>query len=887
MFFAQGFFQLGRMWRRLDFWMRRERLEKELEEELALHSGLSAEAGQAAGLPLEAADMESRRSMGNITLAREESRDWWGFVAIEDFLKDFRYALRVLIKNPAFSVVSIVSLALGIAGNTAIFSIINGLLIRPLPFAEPDHLLRITGFFPKAILALFQERSKTMEIASVSPGAEFNLTGNGPAVRVTGSETSVNLFPLLGVGLEWGRAFAAGEDRPGADGVVILSYELWRSHFAADPNILGRTITLGGVNRRVIGVMPAGFAFPSSKVRLWIPARMAPANMTDYWGGEFVPLIGRLKPGASAAQARAEIHALAENLWKAFPFPMPRHWSSDSTVISLQTDLVGEARSRLFVLLGAVGAVLLIACANVASLLLVRATARRKEIAMRAALGAGRARIVRQLLTESVALALAGGAAGLLLGWSGVSLFRSVVPSDTPAMAHIALDWNVAGFTAALSILTGLAFGIAPALNAWKLDLMETMKTGSQRSTTHKWASLRNCLMAGEIALTLVLVAAAGLLIESLFKLTTADPGFNPQRIVAVKISPNESFCAKREACIAFYSRLLGQTRGANGVVDAALANTIPLDGMLPDIPADVENQPKTADYPAPMLWVGAISPNYLRLMQIPVLAGRAFGDADAANAPAVILVTASTANHFWPGEDPIGKHIKAVNDKDWRTVVGVVADVRQFSLANRTPGSISGAIYMPYAQAVVGDQQMPAVMNLLVKTAGDEEQSQIDIRRIATEANPDIPVSVASPLNQVLQGSISGLRSTIWVFISFAAAALALAAIGVYGLLSYSVSQRTYEISVRMAIGATGGAMAGMVLKQTLRVTLAGLCVGVLASLALTRYLGSLLFGVTARDPATFAGVVLFLMVVAALAGLIPAWRAARIDPIRTLRAE
>lgn len=879
------FYVLGRAWRRISFWARRDRLSQELTEELEFHLHLKESIKQERSA--QRASEESRCEMGNLTLAKEESRDMWGFVCIDNLLHDIRYALRVFRRNPAFASIAILSLALGIAGNTAIFSIINTLLIKPLPFQEPSRLVRITQLYPKAILDYFQQRAKTIDIAFVSPVSEFNLTGEGPASRITGSETSANFFSIIGANVERGRTFEHDENRPGNDAVIILSDELWRTKFNSEADILGRTVTLSGINRRVIGIAPASFSFPSTAAQFWIPARIDPRDAEDYWGGEFVPLIARLRPGVTIQQARGEIHSLAEGVWKLFPWPMPRHWNADSTVISLQSDLAGDTRTELFILLGAVGTVLLIACVNVASLLLARATARRKEVAMRAALGAGTGRITRQLLTESLVLAFAAGIIGVVLGTSLLSLFRAVVPPEIPGMAHVGLDWRVCAFAAALSVLTGLSFGIVPALNAGNLDLIDALRSGSQRSATKTWIRLRSGLIAGEIALTVVLVGGAALLIKSLYDLTAANPGFNSRRILTLKISPDESFCAQRESCIAFYERLIAEARGLPAVVDAAMANTVPLDGQLPAIPADVEDHPRTADFPSPMLWIGAVTPHYFRLMQIPVISGRAFTEADGPNASPVILISASTARRFWPGADPIGKHIRRTGEKGWRTVIGVVADVKQFNLENHSPGSISGAIYMPYSQAIQVKGQIPVVMDLLVKTTATAEQAGVELRSIALNANPNVPVGRVVSLTDIVGDSISGFRSTIWVFVSFASAALLLAAIGLYGLMSYSVSQRTYEISVRMAIGAPVSSVVRLILSQSLRITTMGVLVGLLAALALTRFLSGMFVGVTATDPFTFAGVILLVLIVTGIASSVPAWRAARIDPIRTLRAE
>ncbi len=864
----------GRIWRRLLFWARRDRLEQELAEELALHLDLKKQEGNGEG-------------MGNLTLAREESRDMWGFVWIDHLLHDIRYALRMFRRNPGFATVAVLSLALGIAGNTAIFSIINSLLIKPLSYREPASLMRITQLYPKAILEYFGQRSRTMDIAFVSPGSQFNLTGAGPASLITGSETSANFFSVLGATVERGRTFEAGEDRPGNDGVIVLSHALWRDRFQNDPDILGRTVTLNGINRRVIGIAPDGFAFPSTMVQFWIPARIDSRNTVDYWGGEFVPLIGRLRPGANLQQARSEIHSLAAGIWKLFPWPMPRRWNADSTVISLQADLAGDTRAGLFILLGAVGTVLIIACANVASLLLARASARRKEVAMRAALGAGSGRIIRQLLTESVVLAVTAGFIGVVLGTASLSLLRALVPNELPGMAKVGVDWRVCLFAAALSVLTGLAFGLIPALNAGKLDLVEAMRSGSQRGATKNRMTVRSWLIAGEIALTVVLVAGAGLLMKSLYNLTTVNPGFDSARILTIKISPNQSFCKQRESCLAFYSRLMAQARGLDGVVNVAAANTVPFDGELPEMAADVEDHPRTAEFPSPMLWAGAVTPSYFRLMQIPLVAGRVFSVADGPAATPVILISASTARHFWSGINPIGKHIRRSGEKEWRTVVGVVADVRQFNLVNHSPGSISGAVYMPYSQAVEGGGNVPVAMDLLVKTTATAEQAAVQLRRIARDADPDVPVGRVVSLTDIMADSIAGFRSTMWVFFSFAATALVLAAIGLYGLMSYSVSQRRYEISVRMAIGAQASSVVGLILSQSLRITLLGMVGGIGVAFLLTRLLSGMLFGVTATDPLTFTVVAVLVFAVAATASSVPAWRAARIDPIRTLRAE
>jgi predicted permease len=875
-----------RLLRKIKAQLHRRQFQDELSEELELHNALKLQEYRESGLPTELAAAGTRRVMGNMTIAIEESRELRSFLGIEHFIQDIRFALRLLRRNPTFTIVSVLSLALGIGGNTAVFSIVNAMLIKPLPFAEPDRLVRITEFYPKALLEYFQQRSRTMEVASVSPGFEMNVTGYGPAFRITAGGVSANLFSLLGVAPQSGRIFEPGENQPGRADIAILSHQLWRSHFGADPGVIGRVVTVNGRDRRIVGVMPPGFAFPTTRVELWFPAVIDSSVMEDYWGGEFVPLIGRLRKGATLDQARGEVASLSAPVWSMFPFPMPHHWNANSTVIPLQTDLVGDARRRLLILLATVAAVLVIACANVGSLSLARAARRRKEIAMRAALGAGRFRIVRQLLTESVVLAIIAGAMGLLLGSWALRMFSSVVSAELPAFPHIQIDWTVGAFTVGLSLIAGIAFGAVPAIGISRFNLFDALKS-TGRSASGPSTRLRSWLIAGEIGLTLILLVGAGLLIRSLYVLSSIDPGFGSKHVLATKISPEQSFCVQAAACVSFYSQLLAEARGIPGVVDAAVANTLPLDGLVPMIPVDVEDHPKTADFPAPMFWTGAVSPEYLRLMGVPLVAGREFSYLDAADSEPVVIITASTANRFWPGQNALGKHIKFVWETRWRNVVGVVRDVRQYNLENRMPAALSGAVYMPYSQSVQDDRHIPAVMNLIIRTAASAPQASEALYRLAVTRNPNIPVGKVVHLEQLVEDSVSTLRWTTWLFLSFAGVALIIATIGIYGLIAYSVSQRTHEISLRMAIGASNTSIVRMILGQALRVALAGLMVGVIGSLFLTRGLSALLFEVKTTDPLIYTAVSAFLMIVALAAALVPAWRASRIDPIRTLRSE
>lgn len=884
---APPYTRLLRGWRRILFRFRRDRMSQELAEELEFHLEQKRADNRALGLAPQPALELARRQMGNLAIAQEDCRDMWSFLRWERLGQDLRHALRMYGRTPIFTAVCVLSMALGIGGNAAMFSLINSLLLRPLPYFEPSRLVRITGIYPRAAVPFFQERSRTMEIAAVSAGSEFNLTGHGPASRLFGSAASPDFLAILGVPVALGRSFRAGEEFPGRDRIVILSHALWKERFGASPSIVGQSIRLNGVDRQIVGVMPAGFSYPSARVQLWIPLRMDPSNFVEYWGTEFMPLLARLRPAASVDAARGEARALADQFRPRFPFPMPRDFNANSTTILLQQDIVGDSRGRLLILLCSVAAILLIACANVASLLLSRATTRRRELALRVALGAGRLRILRQLLTESVGLAILGGGLGIALGISALSIFKSLLPSSLPGLSQAAIDWPVAAAVTALAVLSGLASGLAPALSASQVDIASMIKSGGQRAATGLWTRLRSALVAGEVALTLVLLISAGLLLRSVYKLSTADAGFDPRNILTVEISPNQSSCVGREACIALYGRLLKRATTVSGVREGAVASSVPLDGRVSQIPVDVEDHPRTADFPSPMLWLNAISPSYLRLMRIPLLAGRDLTPSDGSAAAPVVIISEATAKRFWPLREAVGKHIKSTADNVWRTVVGVVGDVNYFTLSQPFPPGVAGIVYMPYAQSVDGNSQIPAAMTLLVKTAPGRARPARAIEQLAREQDPNVPVGRVRTLEDVVAGSYSEIRATMLLFLSFAGAAIALAAVGIYGLMSYWVSQRTYEIGLRVAVGCSRRQVLALILSHGMRLALYGVAAGILGALVATRFLAVLLFGVAPTDALTFAVVTALVLGVSAVATIVPAWRAAGIDPLTALRAE
>jgi putative ABC transport system permease protein len=868
--------------------LHRDRVERDLDQEVRHYIDLLTADKIGHGAERDEARRDALIELGGVEQVKEKVRDVRAGHLLENLWQDLRYGTRTLAKYPGWTLVAVLSLALGIGANTAMFGIVNAVLLRPLPYPQADRLVRVSGYYPKGAMQVLQVHSQTMDIAGYSPNQEFNLTGFGEAIHLFGTPVSGNFFALLGSTAAIGRAFEPGDDVPGRNRLVILSHALWRDKFSSDPSVIGHLITLDGISRQIVGIMPASFDFPSPETQFWIPLTMDPRDSEDFWGKAFMPLIARLRPGATIPQARNELHPMINLAITRFSFPMARNWNAEATVLPLHDDLVQNVRGKLLLLASAVGFVLLIACANVAGLLLSRSVTRAKEIAVRASLGASRGRIVRQLLTESVVLALAGGLLGLALAFGFLRVLKAVLADQAPELARVSLDWQVLAFVSSLAILSGLISGLAPALSASRANLINVIKSGGQRSQGAAGIRLRSCFVATEVALTVVLVVGAGLLIKTLWKLSQVNPGFRAEKIMTVRVTPNQSFADDRPACIALYDELLRRARGISSVSDVAATNALPMGNQVPGIVVDFEGHPrKVGETLAPLPWAGAVTPDYFQIMHIPLLAGRLFTEADGAKAPLVILVSASTAKQNWPGENAVGKHIKAVWDQQWRTVIGVVADVRQFDLAGNVPSWLNGVVYLPYPQAVDLTEKIPVAMNLLLKTDDQTGRVAAEIRDLVRGVNPNIPVSAVRSMESVVSASTAQPRSITWLFVSFGAAALILAAIGIFGVVSFSATQRTYEIGLRVALGAPRSNVFSMVLGQGIRLVLAGLAVGVAASLLLSRLMMSLLYGVAATDPLTFLGVTVLLIATAALAGYLPARRASRIDPLTALRVD
>ncbi len=880
--------RLRQLFLRLLALFHRDSLDCDLDAEISTHLALAIEENLRSGMSPQQARRQALIHFGGPQQAKESVRDQHTLPFLETLVHDLRYGARMLRKYPAFTAISVLTLALGIGANTAIFSLVDSILLRPLPFARPQNLVSLTGTYPKGAFVALRDQAKSLDVAAYAEGHEFNLTQHGEPLRLTGTLVSAEFFMVLGVRPQLGGPFTPGDDKAGQDNYVILSHALWQQRFAGDPSIVGKSIQLEGVSRQVLGVMPVDFRFPSAKTQVWIPLHNDPSDTIAYWAGDFMPVIARLRPGASIPQARSEIRLFQSGVFKLFPWAMPASWNANISVVELKHDMVSDVRSRLVLLLGAVGLILLIACVNVANLALSRAGTREKEIALRLAMGADRKRVIRQLLTESVLLALLGGILGLLLATQGLQLLKFTLPPDTPRLADAHIDWRVLIFTGGLAILTGFLFGLAPALQSSRAVLASTLNSvarGSAASVSHR---LRGALAVAEIALAVLLVVSAGLLIRSFWTLSHVDPGFRTSRLLTARVTPDQSFCSDPRRCVSFYNELINRIHAAPGVTSAALVNTLPLGGRVAKRALEIENQVVTSGDNPPLFWMDVVTPDYLDVMNIPVLGGRAFTSADASGNSPVVIVSASTAHRFWPGQNVVGSHIRLSSDEEWRTIVGVVADVRAYDLQRSVPGWINGTIYLPYNEkATLEGGRVPSDMSLVVQSSLEESQVQDALRRSILSLGADIPVSEVKPMHAIVSESVSTSASTTTLFVAFAALALVLGAIGIYGVLSFLVSTRTREIGIRMSLGALPREVLWLVLKEGAQFSLIGIALGLASAFAVTRLLSSELYGVSPADPITFLAAAVLMLLVTLLACYIPTRRAMRVDPMVALRYE
>jgi putative ABC transport system permease protein len=802
---------------------------------------------------------------------------------MENLYQDFRYGLRALRKSPGFAAVTIAVLALGIGANTAIFSVVNAVLLKPLPFPEADRIVAVPHTPPQDIFpgrkyfsvspANYYDWKAQNDVFSrmaILAGGVAALTGSGEPMSIDSVSVSAEFFSVMGARPLLGRLFGEGDDEPGHD-VAVLSEELWKSRFGGDPAVVGRSVVIDGRSHAIVGVLPAKLSYPAD-ARLWLPLVLSPVDRAIRGIHDF-EVLARLKNGVSLESARSQMNAIAARLAAKYPEDN-KGWGA--AVLPLHEDLVGNVRPALLVLLGAVGFVLLIACANVANLVLARTVARRKEIAVRTALGAGRGRIVRPILAETIVLAVAGGAVGLLLAGLGVRLIVAFLGDQMPRVHDIRVDLPVLAFTFGLAILSGALAGFLPAWRLSHANPNDALKQGGRSDADAGSPVLRHTLVAAEVALALVLLLGAGLLVRSLGRLQRVAPGFEPKNVLHAFVSIPDTKYATPQARAAFYQHVLERVRALPGVETAGAINTLPLTDGGSTQPLAIEGRPVVSQAEQPEVAVRVLTPGTLPTLRIRLLEGRDVAATDTADSPAAVLVSATMAKRFWPGESAVGKRLTlSFYPGVKREVVGVVADVKLRGLAQTEP---IAAVYVPHAQ------MSTHWLALLVRTGQDPASVASAVRAAVRSVDPDQPILGVGTMEEHLGETLSHPRFNMLLLAVFAVLALVLSALGIYSVLSYAVRRRTREIGIRMALGANRRDVLRLIVFQGMRPALIGLAVGLAGALALGRALSSLVFGVRATDPLTFAAVSLLLGLVALAACAVPAWRASRVHPTEAL---
>jgi putative ABC transport system permease protein len=856
--------------------------DEERARELEAYLEIETDENIARGMSPKEARYAAQRKLGNLTLIREEIYRMNSLGWLETILQDLRYGIRVLARNPGFTVVAVLTLALGIGANTAIFTVIDAVLLQPLPYPDPGRVVRVTEFMPQSgrstVLApeyaAWEKEEKVFDHFgwfSVTRG--INLTGGAHPERILAGHVTQSFFSVLGIEPALGRTFLPGEERPGHDHVAVLSHDLWQSYFNRNPNILGKSLILDGASYRVIGVMPRRFFHPGSAgVGVWLPDALFPGSERPGMAMGIVSVIGRLKPDVSPERAQAALEVITRRMDNQYPPPWSRyHAAAHARVIPLHDWLTRDVRPALYVMLGAVGLVLLIACANVANLLLARAVSREKEIAIRAAIGAGRSRLVRQMLTESTLLAVCGSGLGLLLVPLLTTILQSYVPESLPG--HLDLDFRVLGLTLGCALTTGILFGLAPVFAALKLRLTESLKDSTSHfseSITHR--RLRSGLVVAQLGLSLVLLVGAGLLVKSFLLLLRVNSGIDPHNVLTAEVwlTPENMYGAPRQR--EFFRQLLERARMIPGVEFAGATTEIPFT-MFNSLGNGLraEGQPES-DIP---FCPATVTPNYFRAMGIRLLSGRFFDERDAEGAPRVVILDQSLARALFSGQDAVGKRIW--RNESWQTVVGVVADTHHLGLSE----SVMPELYSSYLQGPSG------FMDIVVRTSSDPLGYAPTLRNAVLAVDKSLPLANVKTMEQRLGESLSTRRERLLLLGTFAMLAVLIAASGVYGVTAYSVTRRTHEIGVRLAMGAQGRDVMRMMMKQGLRTILLGLGVGLAGALALSRALTNFLYNTPASDPLTFGVVSLLLGGIAWLAVYLPARRATKVDPIVALRYE
>ena len=878
---------MRRFFARLANLLRVSRRESDLAREIESHLALLEEDFERRGLPPEAARLAARRAYGGVAQAQELHRDARSFPWIEQIFKDARYGARTLLRAPVFSLVAVVTLALGIGANTAIFSVVNAVLLRPLPYRNADRLVVALhdGYSPVAVANYidWRDQSRSFEAMGAAEYWSANLTGGETPEHLLGLRVTPNLLPMLGIDPLLGRLFAAGEDRKGSEHEVVLSYRLWQRLFNGDANVLGKPVTLNSEAYTVVGVMPAGFKFApfwATRAEMWVP--LAFGDRVHDRGGNSLRIFARLKDGVTLAQARAEMAAITARLERQYPGT-----NRDVVVMPLKEKVVGSVQTPLLALLCACGFVLLIACANVAHMLLARTSGRQKEIAVRTALGACRSRVIGQLLTESLLLAALGAVAGLLVASWGIQALVALSPAYIPRVESVAVDLRVVLFLLAITAITAVIFGLVPAMHVASGNLSDALKeggrAGSDGVSRHR---LRGFLVASEFALAFMLLIGAGLMIRSFTALQSVDPGFNPHHVLSMVVSvagSNESETGRRAV---FYRQLLDRVRTLPGVQSAGAINHLPLAGDLWGWPFVIQGRPKPRPGESPTAIYRVAMPGYFQTMRLPVLRGRAIAEADDARAPGVVVINERAGAAYWPGQNPLGQRISFDSGDTWRTVIGLVKNAKQDEWASPPYPEVYLAALQNRDFLGIGESHT-AYITLVMRTIGDPAELASTVKRAVWSFDPNLPISEVLTMDRVVADATSQPRFEMLLFGLFAAVALLLAAVGIYGVMNYSVSRRTREIGIRISLGASRAAVLRMVVQQGMMQALAGTAAGVVGALLLAKLMTGMLYGVRPNDPITFGGVLVVLGLVALLASCVPARKATRIEPTVALRSE
>lgn len=883
---------------RLRSLFRRDTMEADMDEELRSHFEQQVEKLVAAGLPREEATRRARLEFGGHEQLKEECRDARGISVVETLLQDMRYAVRVLRKSPGFTVVGILTLALGIGANTAIFSVIDSVLLRPLPYKDPAGLVMLwennsrhpnphNTVSPPDFLDWQSRNSSFAEMASLFDERD-NLTGNGLPQEVIVQDVSANFFSVLGVNPILGPGFSSENGKKGHDKVVVLSYGFWKERFAGDTGIIGKTLVLDGQPQTIVGVAPQDFtwfikdgSFTGAKPQIWTPF-VFPASFSDRKDiGRFLSVVARLKPGVTVAQAQTEMNAITARIAEEYP-DFNGYWGGN--VVPVRDQISGELRPALLVLFGAVAFVLLIACANVSSLLLARASAREREIAVRTAIGAGPWRIASQLLTESILLALIGGAIGVALAVWGTNLLLAVSPKNLLDLHSIPIDWRVLSFAAGATLLAGLLFGFLPSYISAHSGISETLKEGGRGTSAGKQRRFaRSAFVVAQMCLALVLLAGSGLLIRSFIRLAGVDPGFEASHLLTFKVSLPSAKYKTDAARLAFFRELLSRISRLPGVRSASMNSFPPFSGLGSATGVHLLSQPERSLMDLPVAAVRVIGPDYFATMQIPLRKGRTFSEQELTEERHVVIINQAFEDQYLKGVNPLGQkaviYMKSLKESENTPseIIGVVGDVRQMAL--NTPAEPT--VYWPHPELVMSG------MTVVVRTSNDPLSLVSGVRTELGQMDPEQPMASIATMDELLSGSLSRSRFTMLVLGLFAGLALVLASVGIYGVIAYGVAQRTQEFGIRIALGASRRDVLALVLGQGTRLTLLGIGLGILASLLVTRLLATLLYGVSPTDPFTFGAVALLLALVALVACYIPARRATRVDPMVALRYE